>query len=63
MAPWTAVAEVVSGYLGAIGIKVRGRTMERPAMFAAWWGKTLQGVLVAVSGALGSASMRLENTK
>jgi ABC-type transport system substrate-binding protein len=39
--PWTAVAEAVSGYLGAIGIKVRVRTMERPAMFAAWRGKTL----------------------
>ena len=59
--PWTAVAEAVSGYLGAIGIKVRVRPMERPAMFAAWRGKTLQGVLVAVSGALGSASTRLEN--
>jgi peptide/nickel transport system substrate-binding protein len=35
--------------------------MERPAMFAAWRWKTLRGVLVAVSGALGSASTLLEN--
>lgn len=30
-------------------------------MFAAWRGKTLQGVILAVSGAMGSASTRLEN--
>jgi peptide/nickel transport system substrate-binding protein len=59
--PWTAMAEAVAGYLGAIGIKVRVRSMERPAMFAAWHGKTLQGVILAASGASGSASTRLEN--
>ena len=30
-------------------------------MFAAWHGKTLQGVILAASGASGSASTRLEN--
>lgn len=55
------VAYTVAGYLGAIGIKVRVRSMERPTMFAAWHGKTLQGVILAASGALGSASTRLEN--
>ncbi len=59
--PWTAMAEAVAGYLGAIGIKVRVRSMGRPAMFAAWHGKTLQGVILAASGAIGSASTRLEN--
>jgi peptide/nickel transport system substrate-binding protein len=59
--PWTAMAEAVAGYLGAVGIKVRVRSMERPAMFAAWRAKTLQGVILAASGAIGSASTRLEN--
>ena len=59
--PWTNVAEGVANYLGAIGIKVSVRSMERPAMFAAWRGKNLQGVILAVSGAMGSASTRLEN--
>jgi peptide/nickel transport system substrate-binding protein len=59
--PWTAMAEAVAGYLGAVGIKVRVRSLERPAMFAAWRAKTLQGVILAASGAIGSASTRLEN--
>jgi peptide/nickel transport system substrate-binding protein len=59
--PWTAMAEAVASYLGTIGIRVRVRSMERPAMFAAWRGKTLQGVILAASGAIGSASTRLEN--
>jgi peptide/nickel transport system substrate-binding protein len=59
--PWTAMAEAVASYLGAIGIKVRVRSMERPAMLAAWRGKTLQGVILGASGANGNASTRLEN--
>ena len=59
--PWTAMAEAVAGYLGAVGIKTQVRIMERPAMFAAWRSKTLQGVILAASGALGSAAARMEN--
>jgi peptide/nickel transport system substrate-binding protein len=59
--PWTAMAEAVANYLGAVGIKMRVRTMERPAMFAAWRAKTLQGIILAASGAIGSAATRLEN--
>jgi peptide/nickel transport system substrate-binding protein len=59
--PWTAMAEAVAGYLGAVGIKVRVRSMERPAMFAAWRAKTLQGIILGASGAAGSAPTRLEN--
>ena len=59
--PWTAMAEAVAGYLGAVGIKLRVRNMERPAMFAAWRAKTLQGVILAASGSIGSAATRLEN--
>jgi peptide/nickel transport system substrate-binding protein len=59
--PWTAMAEAVASYLGAIGIKMRVRSMERPAMLAAWRGKTLQGVILGASGANGNAATRLEN--
>jgi len=59
--PWTSMAEAAAGYLGAVGIKIRVRTMERPAMFTAWRGKTLQGIILAASGAMGSASTRLDN--
>jgi peptide/nickel transport system substrate-binding protein len=59
--PWTAMAEAVSSYLGAVGIKVQVRSMERPAMLAAWRGKTLQGVILGASGANGNAATRLEN--
>lgn len=59
--PWTAMAEAVATYLGAVGIKVQVRSMERPAMFAAWRAKILQGVILAASGAMGTASARLDN--
>lgn len=59
--PFTTMAEAVAGYLGAIGIKVQVRTMERAAHIAAWRGKRLQGVIVGASGANGNAATRLEN--
>ena len=55
------MAEAVAGYLGAVGIKVQVRTMERAAHIAAWRGKMLQGVIVGASGANGNAATRLEN--
>jgi peptide/nickel transport system substrate-binding protein len=59
--PWTAMAEAVAGYLGAVGIKVQVRTMERAAHIAAWRGKALQGVLIGVGAAPGNAATRIEN--
>ncbi len=59
--PWTSMAEAAAGYLSAVGIKTRVRSMERPAMFAAWRSKGLQGIILAASGSLGSASTRLDN--
>jgi peptide/nickel transport system substrate-binding protein len=59
--PATPQAEAVANDLAAVGIKLRVRTMERPAMIAAWRGKTLQGVILAISGALSSAAARMEN--
>lgn len=59
--PFTTMAEAVAGYLGAVGIKVQVRTMERAAHIAAWRGKKLQGVIVGASGANGNAATRIEN--
>jgi peptide/nickel transport system substrate-binding protein len=59
--PATPQAEAVANDLGAVGIKLKVRTMERPTMIAAWHAKTLQGVILAISGALSSAGARLEN--
>lgn len=59
--PWTAMAEAVANYLGAVGINVQVRTLERAAHIAAWRGKTLRGVLIGASGANGNAATRLEN--
>jgi peptide/nickel transport system substrate-binding protein len=59
--PASPQAEAVANDLGAVGIKLRLRTMERPTMIAAWHAKTLQGVILALNGALSSAGARLEN--
>jgi peptide/nickel transport system substrate-binding protein len=59
--PATPQAKAVANDLAAVGIKLRVRTMERPTMIAAWHAKTLQGVILALSGALSSVAARLEN--
>jgi peptide/nickel transport system substrate-binding protein len=58
--PFTTFAESVGNYLGAVGIRVRVRSMERAAFLAAWREKKLQGVIAASSAALGNAATRLE---
>ena len=59
--PATPQAEAVANDLGAVGIKLRVRTMERPTMITAWRAKTFQGVVLAISGALSSAAAGMEN--
>lgn len=59
--PATPQAEAVANDLGAVGIRLRVRTMERPAMITAWRAKSLQGAILAISGALSSAAARIEN--
>jgi ABC-type transport system substrate-binding protein len=48
--PATPQAEAVANDIGAGGIKLWVRTMERPAMITAWRAKTLQGVVLAIVG-------------
>jgi len=58
--PYSTLAETVAGYLQAIGIKSRVRTMERAAFFATWREKKLHGLLIGATGAAGNAAARLE---
>ena len=54
------VAEAVSGYLGAVGIRTQLRTLELAAFFAAWREKKLTGLILADSAILGNAASRFE---
>jgi len=58
--PYTSLGEEVSGYLQAIGIKTRVRTMERAAFLTAWHEKKPRGLLIGATGAAGNAAARLE---
>jgi len=57
--PFFARGEAVMNYLGALGIKLRMRPMERAAFFAAWGAKKLKGVCVCGSALYGNAATRM----
>ena len=57
--PYFSMGEAVAGYLGAVGIKTKIRTMERAAFVSAWAGKKLSGVCVCISALYGNAASRL----
>jgi len=54
------VAESVMNYLNAAGIRVKLRTMERAAFYAAWQEKKLRGVFMTAAGNSGNAASRVE---
>ena len=58
--PYFSLAEGVANYLGAVGIKVRVRSMERAAFLGDWRAKKLRGLVLALSGAYGNAATRIE---
>ena len=58
--PLYSMGEALAGYLGAVGIRTRIRTMERAAFLTAWRDKKLKGVLMGLNGSGGSAATRLE---
>ncbi len=58
--PYTALGEEVAGYLQAIGIRSKVRTMERATFISSWREKKLRGLLVGATGAAGNAAARLE---
>jgi len=57
--PYFASGEAIVGYLGAVGIKTRMRTMERAAFFAALTSKKLKGVCFCATAEYGNASTRM----
>ena len=58
--PYNSMAEAVAGYLGAVGIRTRVRTMERATFLSTWGEKKLHGVVLGAQGAGGNAATRIE---
>jgi len=58
--PYFTLAEAIGSNLGAVGIRVRLRTMERAAWLTAWREKKLKGVVLGAQGAGGNAATRIE---
>jgi peptide/nickel transport system substrate-binding protein len=59
--PYNSMAEAIQGWLQAVGIRTRVRTMERGAFMTAWREKKLHGVVLTISGVSGNAATRLES--
>jgi peptide/nickel transport system substrate-binding protein len=57
--PYFSLGEAIIGYLGAVGIRLRMRPMERAAYFAAVQSKKLRGVCVCTSSLYGNAASRI----
>ncbi len=57
--PYFAPGEAVVNYLGAVGIRMRLRTMERAAFLGAFQGKKLKGVCFCTIAIFGNASTRM----
>jgi peptide/nickel transport system substrate-binding protein len=58
--PYNSMGEAIVGYLQAVGIKSRMRTMERAAFFTAWREKKLRGIIMNITSVMGNAATRLE---
>ena len=59
--PYNSMCEAIAGWLQAVGIRTRMRTMERGAFMTSWREKKLHGVVLTVSGVSGNAATRLES--
>jgi peptide/nickel transport system substrate-binding protein len=60
--PYASMGEAVGGYLGAVGIKVRIRNMERAAFYTALESKKLRGLCVCINAVYGNAASRMAQT-
>jgi len=58
--PYFSMAEAVASNLGAVGIRVRVRSMERATFLSSWRDKKLRGVILGASGTAGNAATRIE---
>jgi peptide/nickel transport system substrate-binding protein len=57
--PYFSLGEAIVGYLGAVGIRLKMRPMERAAYLAAVASKKLKGVCVCTSALYGNAASRM----
>jgi len=57
--PYFATGEAIGGYLGAIGIRTKLRTMERAGFYSALGSKKLKGLCMCIDAAWGNASTRM----
>jgi peptide/nickel transport system substrate-binding protein len=58
--PFFSLAEALGGYLQAVGIRTRMRTMERAAFLSAWRDKKIKGVIMGLGAPAGNAATRIE---
>src|SRR5207302_2014299 len=54
------LAEAISGYLQAVGIRTRVRTMERAAFLTGWREHKIKGVIMGLGAPAGNAATRIE---
>src|SRR5438552_12986781 len=57
--PYFSMGETIMGYLGAIGIRLKMRPMERAAYVSALQAKKLKGVCVCATALYGNAASRM----
>lgn len=59
--PYNSMGETIQGWLQAVGIRTRVRSMERGAFMTSWREKNHRGVVLTISGVSGNAATRLES--
>ena len=57
---FSTAGEAAANYLNAVGIRVKMRTMDPAAFYAAWQEKKLRGLFLTASGTSGNAASRIE---
>ncbi|HET9926067.1 MAG TPA: ABC transporter substrate-binding protein, partial [Methylomirabilota bacterium] len=58
--PFFSLAEAIGGYLQAVGIRTRLRTMERATFLTAWREHKIKGVIMGLGAPAGNAATRIE---
>src|SRR5213595_925973 len=58
--PYFSLAEAIGGYLQAVGIRTRVRTMERAAFLTGWREHKIKGVIMGLGAPAGNAATRIE---
>jgi len=57
--PYFSMGEAIGGFLGAVGIKTKLRTMEGAAFYSALASKKLRGLCVCINAVYGNAASRI----